>query len=98
MECHLFRDMCLSLNPKAPFLSRRQVKDIIAEKKSHCEAAITDMLSADHYGLTSDSWTSRRQQTYTAITVHWINHSFLLHSCALGCQPNEDAPTTSIVW
>ena len=47
------------------------------------------MLKDTPYSLASDGWTSRRNTSYTAITIHWIDSKWKLHSCALGCLPKE---------
>ena len=89
VETALFRKMCYALNPKVEALAVKKVKDIVTVRTALCEAAISSQLENNHYAITNDAWTSRRNQSYTAITVHWIEEDFVLRSCALGCQPKE---------
>jgi hypothetical protein len=84
-----FRQMCFNLNPKVEPMTVRKVKELVAERTAFCEAAVTSQLAVEHYAITNDSWTSRRSQSYTAITAHWIDSDFVLRTCALGCQPKE---------
>ena len=39
--------------------------------------------AADHFALTTDMWTSRANQSYTGVTIHFITTEFKLESCLL---------------
>jgi hypothetical protein len=89
VENPFFRKMCVSLYSKAPRLTVRSLKDNIVTQVAIAEVVIQKILKDVPFSITSDGWTSRRQHSYTAITVHWINSNWELKSCALGCQPKE---------
>lgn len=89
VEDTLFRDVCLSLTSKAPLMTVRSLKSVIMNETTKTQAVVSKMLGNMYFSLTSDGWTSRSQQSYVAITVHWINSKWELKSCALGCEPKE---------
>lgn len=89
VENRQFRSMCFALNNKVEFLSVKRLKNMIVDQTALTEATVTSMLRSNHYAITNDSWTSRKNNTYTAITCHWIDDDFNIKNCALGCQPKE---------
>lgn len=84
-----FREMIQSVNPKAETISTQVVKQLLLEKETEVIATMTVMLSGHHFALTDDGWTSRACKSYTAVTAHWIDECWKLHSCTLGCKPKD---------
>jgi len=93
-ERESFRDMVRSLNPKAMIVSRTKVVDIIRKRATQIKACLMTIISkqAVHgFCITTDGWTSVANQSFTALTVHWIDTSspgvWSLRKATFGCFP-----------
>ena len=84
-KTRIFGECANSLNTKATSLTVRGLKDTIGEHVAICEGVLSKMLRKTPFSSISDGWTSRRMQSYIAITCHWISNKWGLKSCALGC-------------
>jgi len=51
--------------------------------------ALVKAMSGQKIALTTDQWTSRAGQSYTAYTAHWIDETWEMHGHNLGCHLHE---------
>mmetsp|Transcript_12832 Transcript_12832/g.25980 ORF Transcript_12832/g.25980 Transcript_12832/m.25980 type:complete len:754 (-) Transcript_12832:39-2300(-) len=72
VEKESFRQLCSILYPKAPALTANQIRAEIKSLGTTCKQAIVKELSGRHFALTTDHWTSKNNETYGALTAHYI--------------------------
>jgi hypothetical protein len=80
-----FRNMCTSLNGRAPDIGVEGLKALLVNEVAQAEVSLTNLLRNEHFSITSDSWTSTANDSYTGVTVHWISKDWRMKSCPLGC-------------
>jgi hypothetical protein len=94
VEDESFRKLCISLNKKAPFISRAKFGSMVMYKFTEMQQKMTAILLKRYLSITTDSWTSRANQSYTACTVHFIDKkTWKLHSFILGLLSKEGTST-----
>ena len=83
-----FRQMCLSLNPKAQkevAVGKDGLKFAILKQAAEVKVLLEIMLKGQFFSLTLDGWTSIQGISYLGVTIHWISDNWTMCSCALGC-------------
>ncbi|XP_039520167.1 E3 SUMO-protein ligase ZBED1-like [Pimephales promelas] len=75
VESNCFRDMCRALNPKYTPPSRSYVSDTLIPSWYGVEKAnvISELKDVPKLAITSDGWTSLRQDHYLTVTVHYTS-------------------------
>ena len=85
VEDNDFRDFSRSLNSKAPILSARGMKDHLRLAMLKKRAGLINFTKQRCLGrkaaVTHDSWTSKRKQTYSSLSWHFLDEDFTLFSC-----------------
>ena len=66
--------------PSRKTLSVNYLPSIYEREKQKISAKVS---AADYFALTTDMWTSRANQSYTGVTVHFITTEFKIESCLL---------------
>jgi len=89
-----FRNMCHSLNGRAPDVDILGLKNLLLSEVATAEHELTKVLKKQSYAITSDSWTSAAMDSYTGVTVHWINASWEIKSCPIGCSLKTGTATS----
>jgi len=64
-----FRNMCTSLNGRAPDIGVEGLKALLVNEVAQAEVSLTNLLGNEHFSITSDSWTSTANDSYTGVTV-----------------------------
>ena len=84
-----FRRMCDALNHKVPPLGRERVHTLLLQQEADVKATIKLMLkSIAPIAITTDGWTSLANQSYTAVTGHYIDkNSWEMKKIVFGCFP-----------
>jgi len=84
-EDQTFRDMCLSLNKKAPILSRDKLQTLLSEEYKITKSKLKMILKGRHFSSTTDGWTSLANVGYVTCTAHFIDPAnWMLHSIVIG--------------
>ena len=76
-----FRDFASSLQPLFKMVSRNTIKDDIMKIYEFEKGKMSSYLEKleTRMAITTDMWTSNKKKGYMAITVHYIDESWLLH-------------------
>ena len=82
VEKESFRRMCKTLHNGAPNLTQGAVRDEIKHLGDICKEAVQKELLGCYFALTTDHWTSKNNETYGALTAHYISN-FQLNRCVL---------------
>jgi hypothetical protein len=84
-EDQTFRDMCLSLNKKAPILSRDKLRTLLSEEYTMTKSKLKMILKGRHFSITTDGWTSLANVGYVTCTAHFIDPgTWKLYSIVMG--------------
>jgi hypothetical protein len=84
-EDQTFRDMCLSLNKRAPILSRDKLQTLLSEEYTITKSKLKMILKGRHFSITTDGWTSLANVGYVTYTAHFIDPAnWKLHSIVMG--------------
>lgn len=80
-----FRDYSKILNPRYALPSRRTLtRSMIPELyRVECARLSLQLEKAHSVAITTDSWTSRNNQSYLGVTAHFIDVDWKLHSAVL---------------
>ncbi|CAM4705199.1 unnamed protein product [Leuciscus chuanchicus] len=75
VESNCFREMCRTLNPKYTPPSRSYLSDTLIPSWYGVEKAnvISELKDVPKLAITSDGWTSLRQDHYLTVTVHYTS-------------------------
>ncbi|CAM4672887.1 unnamed protein product [Leuciscus chuanchicus] len=75
VESNCFREMCRALNPKYTPPSRSYLSDTLIPSWYGVEKAnvISELKDVPKLAITSDGWTSLRQDHYLTVTVHYTS-------------------------
>jgi hypothetical protein len=85
-----FREMCLSLNPKAPTLSREKLKTLVSEECFVAKVKVKKILKGRFFSFTTDGWTSLNHKGYVTCTAHFIDpNTWKLHAIVLGLYEKD---------
>jgi hypothetical protein len=82
VEKDSFRRMCETLDSKAPKLTQRSIREEIKSLGDICKQSLQRELSDRYFALTTDHWTSKNNETYGALTAHYIDN-YQLKRCVL---------------
>jgi hypothetical protein len=85
---YFFRQMCLSLNPKAEKevnMGQEKLKELIINQSAEVKVKLERLLKTQMFSTTMDGWTSNQSISYLGVTIHWIDEQWKLRSTALGC-------------
>jgi hypothetical protein len=84
-EDQSFRDMCLSLNKKAPILSRDKLQILLSEEYTIAKSKLKMKLKGRHFSFTTDGWTSLANVGFVTCTAQFIDLAiWKLHSIVMG--------------
>jgi zinc finger BED domain-containing protein 1 (E3 SUMO-protein ligase ZBED1) len=82
VEKESFRRMCCTLDTNAPKITQGSVREEIKHLGDICKQAVQKELHNRCFALTTDHWTSKNNETYGALTAHYI-HDYTLKRCVL---------------
>jgi len=89
-----FRQMCMSLNKKAPLLSRDKLQTLVKEEYHLCASKIKMILAGKDYAVTTDSWTSSANIGSATCTCHSVDRgTWTMHSMVLGLLEKQGRST-----
>lgn len=96
VEDHGFKEFVRALNPSYYLPNRKTISStLIPAAYEQCVASVKrDIVSATSVCLTTDTWTSKNNDSYMAVTAHYITDSFELKTVLLGCIPLHDSHTS----
>ncbi|XP_037958832.1 zinc finger BED domain-containing protein 4-like [Teleopsis dalmanni] len=82
-----FRKLVLGLAPSYAFPSKTTFSTtFLMEKYNKAKESILDILQeAKTISLTTDMWTSNANESYLAVTAHFISQNWKFNSCLLSC-------------
>jgi len=69
-EIEEFRDMCLSLNKRAPILGVNRMQRLLKARFHEVQKQLIVIFKGQHFALTTDAWTSIAKVGYVTCTVH----------------------------
>jgi hypothetical protein len=96
-----FRNLCRSLNKDAEVFGRGRITAKVQEAAARMRHLLSDTLCGKVIALTTDHWTSIANQSYLAITAHWIDEDWALQYSTLCCTHHpltrETAPEVARV-
>ena len=92
VEKQSFRRMCTTLDSNAPKISQPKVRDEIKHLGDICKQAVQKELCGQYFALTTDHWTSKNNETYGALTAHYIDNS-QLKRCVLHFEIHHGTTT-----
>lgn len=83
-----FKQFVKALNPNYELPNRHTIsKELIPALYEKCLVEMKSLTSTvESACLTTDCWTSRNNESFMAITIHFINNEFELKSILLGCH------------
>ncbi|XP_021004027.1 zinc finger BED domain-containing protein 4-like [Parasteatoda tepidariorum] len=92
-----FKSFVKALNPNYNLPNRKTISGTwLPAKFEECSYIIHEkMKDVDSMCLTIDSWTSRNNESYLAVTGHFIDIDFDLKTVLLGCKKYDDSHTAS---
>lgn len=91
-----FKQFVNLLNPNYCLPTRQAIsKTLIPLEYQKCIAKVEDLITneADNVCLTTDCWTSRCNESYIAVTAHFVNKDFILKSVLLECSEFSERHT-----
>ena len=80
---------CSSVIPHRKTFTERTLPAMYSSLRENCIRPLVS--SAKHFALTTDCWTSRADQAFIGVTIHFITEDFQLKSFAL---TNEELPVS----
>jgi hypothetical protein len=84
-ENPFFREMCCSLNPKAPIIGAHKIKVLLLQESACVRVKLRSILKGVDVSVTTDAWTSWYNVTYITCTAHFVDpKTWLLHHFPLG--------------
>lgn len=90
-----FKEFVKALNPNYEVLNGHKIsKEYVPAMYEKCLGEIKDLVSTiESACLTTDCWTSRNNESFMAITIHFIDTEFTLKSVLLGCHSFNSSHT-----
>jgi hypothetical protein len=82
VEKDSFRRLCKTIDSSVPILSQRSVREEIKNLGDICKQSVQKELDGHFFALTTDHWTSKNNETYGALTAHYISN-YELKRCVL---------------
>ena len=92
VEKQSFRRMCSILDNNAPKISQSTIRDEVKHLGDICKQAVQKELIGRYFALTTDHWTSKNNETYGALTAHYIEDS-QLKRCVLHFEVHHGTTT-----
>jgi len=92
-----FKDFVKMLNPSYTLPNRHSIsKEHIPALYEKCMREMKEMVlkEAEHVCLTTDCWTSRNNESFMAITIHFIDSNFSLKSVLVSCSEFNESHTS----
>jgi hypothetical protein len=84
-----FREMCQSLNSKAPTIGVSKLQNMLSMEAGLMRAKVKSILKERTVSITTDAWTSCNNKTYITCTAHWIHpKTWSIHHFPLGIFQN----------
>lgn len=62
---------------------RDKIQSLLLKKEANVQASVQTMLKGKYLSITSDGWTSCANESYTALTSHFIHDWKLVTVCIL---------------
>ena len=98
VESPAFRHMMKAAYNEYEPISNQDVKQMIYTRAKEIREAIVKAVGNNVIAITTDHWTSISNDSYEGMTIHWIDHNFILHSLPVGCFLHEgDTTSMSLV-
>lgn len=90
-----FKAFVQELNPSYKMPDRKTIsKSLVPAAYEECKAnVISELKNVRHVTLTSDCWSSCAQDSFLALTAHFVTEDFRLESALLDCQVTEGSHT-----
>lgn len=92
-----FKDFVKMLNPNYTLPNRHSIsKEYIPASYEKCmnEMKALVLKEAEYVCLTTDCWTSRNNESFMAITIHFVDSNFLLKSVLISCSSFNESHTS----
>ncbi|CAH1110400.1 unnamed protein product [Psylliodes chrysocephalus] len=91
-----FKDFVNGLNPNYELPIRHMISHtMIPAMFEKCKIRVRDLIKeAKKVCITTDSWTSRNNDGYTAVTAHYMDDNFVMKSVLLECSNITDHHTS----
>lgn len=92
-----FKNFVSALNPGYQLPNRKTISNsmIPAEYEKCMNVVKQELLSVTSVCLTTDSWTSVNNESYLAVTVHYVTDNFQLKSILLECSKLSKSHTSA---
>jgi hypothetical protein len=74
-----FRAFCDSLCPGTKVYSREKIRKEVQIQAAEAKFRISQLVSGEYIALTTDHWTSVANESYLALTAHWIDANWVLN-------------------
>lgn len=97
VEDEEFKSLLKMLNGGYSLPSRKTISNTLIPNLYHQTYEQVKTLMTDSFAvcLTTDGWTSVKNESFMGITAHFINEDALLQSVSLGCEMFDDKHTTN---
>ena len=91
-----FREFCAALNNKAEIFGRGRITDELEKLSERVRVILKTKLKGEDVAITTDHWTSIGNESYLAITAHWISSDWNLHCTTLCCTHHPLVSETAL--
>lgn len=91
-----FRQFVRALNPNYELPTRQTISNsFIPSLYEECVLRVKEVVSqVSSVSLTTDAWTSRTNDSFVAITIHFVDDDFKMRSVLLKCAHFDDSHTS----
>jgi hypothetical protein len=80
-----FREMCCSLNMKAPNIGMYKIKSLLSKETACLRVKLWSILQGTDVSIITDAWASCNNVTYIKCTAHFVDQkTWMLHHFPLG--------------
>ena len=88
-----FHGMVYKLNNKAKIPQRKALVQRMRDIKKELEVDVSRMLKGQYVCMTTDAWTSRKNETYMSLTLVYIDEGWQLRTLSLACAKHTGSTT-----
>lgn len=81
-----FRALCEAIYPGCPVFDRQRITSEVTRVSCRVHDAVASLLKGNQLALTTDHWTSVANESYMALTAHWITSEWKMRSATLCCH------------
>jgi len=78
-----FRELCTALNPRYSATSNKKIKEIINATATQVRQHLKDLVRDQDCHLTTDLWQSITKNFFIAVTCHFIDKEWNIHSLTI---------------